>query len=487
MRWPWYPTAIAVLIVLEPFTTLHVDPAAALRPLLLALVLGVLLTRVCVGFLGTSRGGAVASLVVVAMIAGTSVGRLALITLAITLLGVEAVWTRRGRMSIHVPWQSITNVLNVTVSLFLFVAIAQTAVLRVEARTPIVPDSWAVGNLMSGPDIFVLVADAHGRADVLAEDYGLGENQLASDLPALGFAEARDSWANHALTRFSFSVLLNGRPMSELGQDPQDAADDNLTIDLLGHSSGMFTLNAAGYETVIVSSGYEHLGLNNADRILDVGPRNELEQTLINGTAVGRLVDAMTGGYLASVRTRMLSEVDATRMLANEVATSPRFVLVHLPLPHWPFVMERHCGLRPSDNESMGVIGRDNHAGDLVSIDIVRDQTMCVDSLLVTAARDIVEARPSAVVLVMSDHGPEERLDWWTPTEPGLRDRMANLFWARTPGHPGLFPDDISLVNVMPILLNAYLGTSLPLHPNDLFFGPTPNNDHFVPYTPVTR
>ena len=88
-------------------------------------------------------------------------------------------------------------------------------------------------------------------------------------------------------------------------------------------------------------------------------------------------------------------------------------------------------------------------------------------------------------MLLLSDHGPEELLDWRAPDEPGLGDRFANLFWARTPGHPDLFPDDVTLVNVLPILFNAYLGTDLPLHPNDLWYGPAQNLDRFVPYVPA--
>ena len=85
-------------------------------------------------------------------------------------------------------------------------------------------------------------------------------------------------------------------------------------------------------------------------------------------------------------------------------------------------------------------------------------------------------------MIVLSDHGPEELLDWNAPAEPGLGDRFANLFWARTPGQPGLFPDDVTLVNVLPILFNAYLGTQLPLRPNALWFGPTIGVDRFSVY-----
>jgi hypothetical protein len=40
---------------------------------------------------------------------------------------------------------------------------------------------------------------------------------------------------------------------------------------------------------------------------------------------------------------------------------------------------------------------------------------------------------------------------------------ISNLFLARTPGHPGLFPNDTTLINVFPRILNAYAGTNLPL------------------------
>ena len=106
--------------------------------------------------------------------------------------------------------------------------------------------------------------------------------------------------------------------------------------------------------------------------------------------------------------------------------------------------------------------------------------------MLAAAVQDLVKARPDAVVIVFSDHGPSERLDSWQPTEPGIRDRLANMFWARTPGHPRLFPDDITLVNVLPLLANAYLGTSIPLHPNDIYLGPTPANPYFQPYEPAS-
>jgi hypothetical protein len=46
-----------------------------------------------------------------------------------------------------------------------------------------------------------------------------------------------------------------------------------------------------------------------------------------------------------------------------------------------------------------------------------------------------------------------------------------NLLLARTPGQPGLFGDAPTLVNVVPQLLNAYLGGEAALLPDDLYDG----------------
>jgi hypothetical protein len=78
------------------------------------------------------------------------------------------------------------------------------------------------------------------------------------------------------------------------------------------------------------------------------------------------------------------------------------------------------------------------------------------------------------VVIVFSDHGPQTLLSYADPDDRGIETRLANLFAARTPGRPRLFPDDVTLVNVLPILFNGYLGTNLPLQPDATYFGPDP-------------
>ena len=82
-----------------------------------------------------------------------------------------------------------------------------------------------------------------------------------------------------------------------------------------------------------------------------------------------------------------------------------------------------------------------------------------------------MEHDPSAVVLVFSDHGPEARLDWWRPDDQGMRERIANFVAVYAPGHAGLLPDDVTLINVLPRLFNAYLGTDLSILDDRTYFG----------------
>lgn len=482
-RWAWYPTLLAVAYVLEPYANFDIEPGSGTRVLLVVLAIGLGVTAVWVRLLGRDRGAAAAGITVMALIAATTLDRLLIFGTALTLVAVEWAWARRGTLRLRIPWPRLTEVLNVVLLVLVVLQVTRGAWLRIDEPANTFPAAWAVQVQRSSPDIFVILPDGHGRRDVLAKNYGYDMKVLSESLTTDGLEEATASFANHSWTHLSLAVLFNGRPLDELGQD-MTAPENERRRDALKNSSGIHLLKSSGYEVTVIASGFEHIGLRDTDRYVDVGPRNEVEQVFLSGTALGTQLDRLTEGHFPGMRTRTLREIETLMAIAHERSPRPQFVFTHLPAPHWPFVFNADCSLRPTDQYTGGSSVRDDHAGDETSVRAAADQTRCVDRLLADAVHELVAARPDAVVIVLSDHGPDERLDWWAPDEPGLRDRMANLFWARTPGREGLFPDDITLVNVMPILFNAYFGTSLPLHPAGLFFGPAPHDRVFVRYLP---
>ena len=59
----------------------------------------------------------------------------------------------------------------------------------------------------------------------------------------------------------------------------------------------------------------------------------------------------------------------------------------------------------------------------------------------------------------MSDHGSAMGIHPDHAETGDVDERTSNFFAALTPGHESLFPEDITPVNVMRLLEDAYLGT----------------------------
>ena len=480
--YPIYPVLIAIAVIIEPMAGYNVEPQSGFRVLAIALAIALVVTVSGVVLLGRDHGGVAAAIVVMGLMAATELLRIALVIAALALVSLEWWLGRRGRLQVRMPWPRVTEALNIFLIVLVSLQVGRGVLLRVEA-SPIASDpAWTVPTTIDGPNIFVLLADGHGRADVLARDFGLDETTFDSLLGALGFSVSPNSMANHVHTRYSLSVLFSGRPLSELGQDMDQQVDEAIPVAALRHSSTAQLLDSAGYEFVVIPSGYEHLALRGNGRYIDVGPRNEVEQAMLDTTAVGRVIDSLTAGADKSAYERTQRELEAMVQLAESPSDDPLFVFTHIPAPHFPMVFQADCTFRPVDAYTPGSIVTGYAAGDATAVAVQRDQTACVDTLAADALKRVVAARPDAVVILLSDHGPAEMLDWVTPTEPGLGDRFANLFWARTPGHPELFPADVTLVNVLPTLFNAYFGTQIPLHANDRWFGPTIGVDTFSAY-----
>jgi hypothetical protein len=73
------------------------------------------------------------------------------------------------------------------------------------------------------------------------------------------------------------------------------------------------------------------------------------------------------------------------------------------------------------------------------------------------------------VIIILSDHGPGIDFDVQDPLGSDLDDRTSNFLAILSPGQSRLLPPGTTPINVLPRVLNAYLGTSLPLQPDTLW------------------
>jgi hypothetical protein len=481
-----YPALVGVVFVLSIVQASEISIAAAARPILLAIGLGIGLAglgRLLAG--DRDRGAMLGLLAVVAIVRGADGRFLVLPGAAVVLLVAEA-WLSRRRGRSVLPWPAVSRVGNVVSGLVVAVLLAQVATAGALGPEPRRDPAWgtaSAGDVASRPDIHLLLLDGHGRLDVLEAAFGLDSSAFEAGLDELGFRIAPASRANYMTTRFTLASMLNGGHLADLGVDPATADDDPRIDRALHDSAALRLVSRAGYETISISGGWEQTALRGVDDFRDVGRINELENSVVYNGLLADLAFALDPDFTGSeIRERFERNLATLVALAREPrsADAPaRFVFAHFPMPHMPEVYQADCRPRPVGRRALagldaGASALGSGAAPAALVARQAAQTACVDRLVLEALAAIVAADPDAVVIVFSDHGPSTLFSFAEPEEPGIVTRLGNLFAARTPGHPDLFPDDITLVNVLPTLFDAYLGTALPRRADDVFVGPDP-------------
>ena len=73
------------------------------------------------------------------------------------------------------------------------------------------------------------------------------------------------------------------------------------------------------------------------------------------------------------------------------------------------------------------------------------------------------------MIVVFSDHGTDVGWDDSTPMTSDLAERTSSFLATVTPGHPDLFQEPTTPVNILGTLTNAYMGTAVPRQPDVTF------------------
>ena len=233
-----------------------------------------------------------------------------------------------------------------------------------------------------------------------------------------------------------------------------------------------------GYRVVTSSPGYEHVALRQSDVYLDDGQLNEFEYHLLRFTTVQSVANLVAPNFFADQhRDRVRSGFEHFEQIVTSDG-EPTFAFIHLPSPHLPVVFDAAGGrssLPPSedifrwdtiDSETRGAYGEQLA---YVNSEVLR---------LVDVALGAREADEQPIIVVMSDYGAAPRPAVFEGE--GTPEHYANFFAAYTPGSEALFPDDVSPVNVFPLLFNRYFSGTSPSSPTDPIHG-SPSSDRGCP------
>jgi len=193
---------------------------------------------------------------------------------------------------------------------------------------------------------------------------------------------------------------------------------------------------------------------------------NDLERDVLERTwLLDPLGALMPTFFTASPRDRVVHAFDDLERLASESRDQPVFAWFHVPAPHVPLVMDADGAALPLEPRRFD--GHDAQGFGMTDAEFkaaYADELTYLNARVLGAVRALEAAprTPQPVIVIMSDHGFNTDL-------ADVQARLANFFAAHTPAAPDLLAGAPTPVNLMPILLNRFLGTDFPLSEDRYF------------------
>ena len=478
-RVPVHPLLFAAAVPLSLLASNidQVRPSVAIRAILIAIILSMMLWILIRIFSGEWRRAAVlASLLVVLFstyglfyIYFRDLGELgwqltrhrymAPVWLALIAASILAVRKLRGKIP------TLTSVFNIIAAVLVILPLSQ--IVRVEIGSAVassknVDSSGAPSGLTFSandqpPDIYYIITDAYSRDDYLLSNYGYDNSEFLDRLEEIGFYIARCSQSNYSQTGLSLASSMNLSYLEDLSDEFQSGKHYTHGLDkLIVENRVQEELRALGYWVAAFETGFFYTQLDDADRYYEVPKKgsllsffsfrgiNEFEALLIQDTGFrllsdganifGALSEAVpTFGSIYRERTLyVLGQLEADHVPALR---GPKFVFVHLVTPHHPYIFERdgdfyNVETAPSDKEPY------------------INQLIYLNGRLEQILQDIIEtsAMPPIIVL-QADHGNQN--------SDGERNAILNAYFLPESGGHALYPH-ISPVNTFRLIFDNY-------------------------------
>jgi hypothetical protein len=331
----------------------------------------------------------------------------------------------------------------------------------------------------TAPNLYFVLLDGYPRADSL-QALGIDNRAFIGELEDRGFTIATASHTNYHHTQLTLLSMFNGTyvaDLPELANPPNEqAAELRLLNRALGGTRLLDDLRRHGYTIIESPSAYGAMTVFTADELMNPGGFNHFDHLMVTRTFLGDLLSIVSPNLVDEwLRDAVLTPIEDVTSIAAGDYWGPHFMLAHVLSPHMPFLFDATgadphvqacyadgCAIWTAERQVLGLSAADYRR-------LMEGQIRFLNARILQMVDRLTTDDPNAVIVVFGDHGL--RFSTGVSTE-----YFRNFFAARTPGHPALFPDDISPVNVLSTIENAYLGTELPMRPYEAW----ESKDNFV-------
>jgi len=402
---------------------------------------------------------------------------LGVLTLIVIILGLRKTWSRLGGSRRVTPFLNLVLILAVIsqapFGVMEFVKSSpNTTWQSAVVSQPQEATSSRTLDCSISPDIYWIVLDGYGRADVLEELYGVDNHSFLASLEGKGFYIADRSHSNYIQTVYSIPSVLN---LNFLKPMPANVSGYDYFPALIANNQMMDLLRPCDYRMVSFETGFFFTTNPDSDIYFSFGSAlTEFEELLLAGTPLDYLVDKLNletpKHSYAAHRGRVQFTFEKLAQLPE--SPGPKFVFAHIISPHPPFVFDAEGNpTRPNRSYSIGD-GNDYRGSWEEYRGGYAEQVQYVNTLVEKTITAIISRSATPpVIIIQGDHGPGGFLNWGTPGQSCLWERASilNAYYLPNGGTELLYPD-ITPVNSMRVVLNAYFGANLELLPSATYF-----------------
>lgn len=312
----------------------------------------------------------------------------------------------------------------------------------------------------SRPDIYLLIFDEYSASRTLRNIYHYDNSGLDSFLVGNGFHLQSKSRSNYFITPFSMGSMLNLSYLKGIAHPEALEADD--------YTNSFEPIRKSAAVNFLLSRGYDVV--NNSPFDLPGHPSHLLQTYIATKTKLitsKTLYDYLVRDIAAWLKDRLtpaglLLENDITgmkqtneRAIQNTIEESarhrerPRFVYMHVFLPHEPYLYDSARHLHSQEEIARGK----SLPGYLGYLPYTNDRVRQV----ITALKQ--NSGGKAVILFMSDHG----LRYWNEgIDPACFFYNQNAVYFPNGDYSGFY-DEISNVNQFRVVFTKLFHLNLPL------------------------
>jgi hypothetical protein len=350
----------------------------------------------------------------------------------------------------------------------------------------------------NAPDIYYFIFDRYAGQKSLKEEYTFDNSKFLNLLKQKGFYIAENAKTNYPKTFLSLGSSFNMEYLDALTKQTNggESADESLVTPLIRNGKIIQFLKERGYTIVNIGpKTWTPTSINpNADKNFIMPNKTYMGADIfttgfLNTTIAGPILQKLLHNPLDVSQDpnnnehRKLAVYQIGAVEQAVAIKGPKFVFVHILLPHDPFVFDKNC-----TPISEITVNKHDHVYNYLN------QLQCANTQMEKLMNIILKnSKKPPVIILQSDEGPfpmkesvDSKQSWGKASDTALREKfpILNAYFFPNASTSALY-DSITPVNSFRVLFNTYFGTDYPLLPDKNYV--FADEENYYKFTDVTE